>query len=132
MSQVDNKTAVLYGVLVGGVAGNLIPTVGDALYFYFSKKNRDKFAKGEMSAAEYWGKEALGYYTFNAISWGVVLLIVSQIKGDFKKKLNVAMVLAGSGIVAGVIIKNIKDDKVKQALNKEKEILYQTSKKETT
>ena len=131
MAQVDNKTAVLYGALIGGIAGNLIPTAGDALYFYLSKKNRDAFAKGEMSATEYWSKEAIGYYTFNAISWALVLLIVANIKGDFKKKLNVALMLTGAGIVGGVIIKNIKEDKDKQAINQQKETIYKESIKNT-
>jgi hypothetical protein len=104
------NTNVLYGAIAGAILGDIIPTPGDALAFLMQRKLRDEWTKGNLSAKEYWAKQALYYYTFNAAWWGLVLLVVSQIKGDAKDKLKVALGMAGAGIVLGVILKNIRKD----------------------
>lgn len=42
-------TAVLYGLGIGLVLSDVIPTVGDGLYFKIERNLRDKWKRGEIT-----------------------------------------------------------------------------------
>lgn len=122
-----SKENMLYTALIAAVAGDIIPTPGDALAFHLQKELRDKWTKGEITSKQYWAKEALNYYTLNSAWWLLVFIITYNIKGTFEDKLKIALALVGGGMVIGVLIKNIKSDETEMLAekNKEKEQLYQ-------
>lgn len=110
MATLEKSTPVLYGVLLGTVLSDIIPTPGDALYFHFHKIIRDKWANGELTSGQYWFREGLIYYTLNSAWWAVVGLAVYYTPGNFQQKLKTGLMVAGSGIAIAVIAKNIQHD----------------------
>jgi hypothetical protein len=121
----ENKTGLLYAGMLGLILSDIIPTGGDAAYFYFHRKIRDKWAKGEYTSKQYWLREALAYYLLNSAWWAMVGAAVYFTPGNYKKKLQTGVILVGAGIAISVIAKNIgKDEKEKLAeINLEKEKL---------
>lgn len=101
---------VLYAGLLGLALSDAIPTPADALYFYRQRKIREKFEKGEISAKSFWLEETLGYYGYNVAWWLLLFGVVASIKGDFDKKLEVAIAMVAGGAVIGVIGRNIQED----------------------
>ena len=104
------KIGLIFAAGIGLVASDIIPTPGDALYFYLNRKYRNQFLNGEITSKQYWIKESIIYYTLNSAWWLLVMLITLSIKGDWEKKLKVLLGITGGGIVLGTIIKNIRDD----------------------
>lgn len=103
-------TAILYAGMLGLALSDAIPTPADALYFYRQQKLREKFEKGEISAKEYWVRETGGYYGYNVAWWLLLFGAVTLVKGDFRKKLELAVGLAAVGAVVGVLGRNIRKD----------------------
>jgi hypothetical protein len=127
------KELLLYTGLLAAVAGDIIPTIGDAYYFYKVKQWRDQWAKGELTAKQFWAKELSGYYLYNSMFWLALFLIVYNVPG-FENKLKIAAGVVGVGAVVTVIYKNIHKD-IKDNLteiNQEKEKLYQEKNGKTT
>ena len=89
---------------------DLIPTPADAVYFYTQRINKQKLERGKISVKQYWTRDALSYYGYNAIWWSGVLLATHLIGKDYKHKRNLLIGLAGAGAVISVIAKNIKKD----------------------
>lgn len=102
--------AVLYAGFVGLVLSDIIPTPGDALYFYRQRMLKNKLNQGEITPKQYWIKDAAGYYLYNSAWWALVFGTVLLSKGDFNQKLKLSMAIMGGGIVGAVLIKNIKKD----------------------
>ena len=102
--------AILYAGAIGLLISDVIPTPADALYFYLQRKNKDKLNKGEITPKKYWTRSALYYYGLNPIWWTIVLGAMYYTKGDYTSKAKVGIGLLASGIVVGVIHKNIKKD----------------------
>lgn len=103
-------TGVLYAGLIGLALSDAIPTPADAIYFYRQRKLRQDFEKGKISAKRYWIEETAGYYGYNVAWWLLLFGAVSLVKGDFRKKAEVAIAIAAAGAVVGVIGRNIKKD----------------------
>lgn len=128
------ETSVLYGALFGAVIGDLWPTPGDALMFYLTRKWRDQWTTGELTSKQFWAREAAGYYLLNSGWWALVGLVTYLTPGDYHKKLQTLLLLAGGGAVFAVLFKNIqKDEQEKLAeINKAKERLYKLENEKTT
>lgn len=109
--------AVLMAGFVGLVLSDVIPTPGDALYFWDQQRLRKKFDNKELTAKQYWLKNAAGYYVYNSAWWAIVFGIVMLSKGSYSQKLKLALALTGTGLIVGVISKNIQKDKPEYAAN---------------
>lgn len=103
-------TGILMAGMLGLVLSDLLPTPADALYFSQQQKNKAKLEKGQISAKQYWYRESVGYYGYNVVWWLLVYGAVASIKGDFKKKAELAVGLIAAGAVVSVIHKNIQKD----------------------
>lgn len=102
--------AIVYAGAIGLLLSDVIPTPADGVYFWLMKKERDKYDKKEITAKQYWTREAMAYYGLNPIWWGIVLGALYYTKGDYTNKLKVGLGLISAGAVAGVLYKNIKED----------------------
>lgn len=110
LAKSENATAGLYTLFIGMALGNLIPAPSDALYMMYQTHLRDKWEKREITPAEYWRKNALGYY-FIPFTWWVLLgAIVVNVKGTSEKKAKIALALIGSSAVVGIILRQISKD----------------------
>ena len=102
--------AIVYAGALGLLLSDVIPTPADGVYFWLMKKERDKYNNKEITAKQYWTREALAYYGLNPLWWSLVLGALYYTKGDYTSKLKVGMGLIGAGAVAGVLYQNIKQD----------------------
>jgi hypothetical protein len=125
---------LLFAALAGLVLSDIIPTPGDALYFHYVKKWRDMWSAGKLTSRQFWTKEALAYYTFNSTWWLIVGFATFATPGKAQNKLKTLLALTGVGIVAGVLIKNVKSDEADQLAEKNlaKETLYSEKTAKTT
>jgi hypothetical protein len=112
------ESGLLFAAVGGAVLGDLIPTPGDALAFHLQRKLRDKWSKGEITSKQYWGREALYYYTLNSTWWLLVGLATYYTPGETQKKIRTLLALTGAGIVFSVIYKNIKKDEAEKLAEK--------------
>ena len=71
--QHHHKTKILYAVGIGLLLSDLIPTPADAVYFKYQSENKDKLQSKAITPKQYWQRDALGYYGFNAVWWTSVL-----------------------------------------------------------
>ena len=101
-------------VLIAGIAGlvfsDIIPTPGDALYFWQQQRLKKKLNDHKITPKAYWIKEASGYYLYNSIWWALVGTAVLITKGDFHQKMKIGLGCIGAGVVIAVIVKNIHKD----------------------
>lgn len=102
--------AVLLSVLIGLVLSDVIPTPGDALYFWDEQRLKKLLNEKKITPRQFWLKNAGGYYGYNSGWWALVGAVVLMSGGSFNHKLKLLLALAGGGLVAGVILKNIKKD----------------------
>lgn len=110
----EGNTGLLLAAIGGAVLGDLTPTPGDALAFHLQRKLRDKWTKGEITSKQYWGKEALYYYTLNSSWWLLVGVATYYTPGNTRNKIRTLLALTGAGIVFSVLYKNIKKDEMEQ------------------
>ena len=97
---------------VGLILSNIIPTPGDALYFYQKKRNIEKLNNKEISPTEFWTKDAVGYYFYNATWWALVLGGSMMLATDLKQpKFKMFVALTGLAAVGTVMYNNIKNNK---------------------
>ena len=127
----EGKTGLIYAGMIGLIASDIIPTLGDALYFHKHKQWRDRWTKGELTSKQYWTRELLGYYTFNSGWWLLVGLAV-YFTPKYENKLKVGLGLIGAGAALSVIYKNIQKDEKDQLaqINAAKEKIYKNFKDE--
>ena len=116
--QKTNKTNLLYAVGLGLLISDIIPTPADAFYFYQQRKNKEKLEKGIITPKQYWTRDAMGYYVYNPLWWGVVLTATHFLGKSYEQKRNVLIGMVAGGLVVGVIAKNIKQDEKFYAENK--------------
>lgn len=102
--------AIVYAGALGLLLSDVIPTPADGVYFWLMKKERDKFNNKEITAKQYWTREAFAYYGLNPLWWALVLVALYYTKGDYTNKLKVGVGLISAGAVAGVLYQNIKQD----------------------
>jgi len=105
--------AVLYAGLIGLVLSDIIPTPADAIYFRQMELNKQKLERKEITAKQYWTRDALMYYVLNPLWWSIVLGAIYYTKGDLSYKIKIGVGLLGAGVVIGVLNKNIKDERMK-------------------
>ena len=120
------EKGVLFATLAGLVLSDIIPTPGDALYFYLNRKYRNEWTEGKLTSKQYWLRETLSYYTLNSSWWLLVGFATFYTPGTVQNKFKTFLALAGGGAVVGIIFKNIKKDEIENlsAINLEKENLY--------
>jgi hypothetical protein len=106
----ESGVGALYIGLAAATVADLLPHPLDAVYFYYQKKNRDKFISGEITAKQYWTRNIISYYGCDAIWWGFLLSVAVLTKGKLKDKMVVVGSLIGAGAVIGVLAKNIRQD----------------------
>lgn len=102
--------AVLLAGFAGLILSDIIPTLGDAVYFWDQQRLKKKLEKKEITPQQYWRKNVAGYYLYNSAWWTLVFGIVMLSKGDFTQKIKIGLSLSGIGAVGSVIYKNIKKD----------------------
>jgi uncharacterized membrane protein YkvI len=105
-----HKVKLLYAVGAGLLLSDLIPTPADGVYFNYQKNNKQKLEKEEITPKQYWIRDAVGYYGFNAIWWTSVLGASYLLGKDFIQKRNLMIGLIAGGVVFSVLNKNIKSD----------------------
>lgn len=104
-------SALLYAAAIGLILSDVIPTPADAIYFRAMAKNKQLLQNKEITPKQYWTRDAVLYYSLNPIWWSLVLAALYYTKGDFNQKAKVGLALIGSGIVVGVLHKNISEEK---------------------
>ena len=102
--------AVLYAGALGLILSDVIPTPADAIYFSLQQKNKAKLEAKELTPKQYWTRDAVMYYGLNPLWWSLVFGAVYLTKGDYNQKLKVGFGLLATGVVVGVLSKNIKKD----------------------
>lgn len=102
--------AVLTAGFIGLILSDIIPTPGDALYFWDQLRLRKKLENGQITAKQFWAKNAAGYYLYNSAWWALVSLIVLSNPGAYAGKIKLAAGLIGAGAVVGILAKNIQND----------------------
>ena len=107
----NHKITVLYALGVGLLLSDLIPTPADAIYFNYQRNNKQKLEQALITPKQYWTRDAVGYYGFNAIWWTSVLGASFLIGKDFVQKRNLMIGLLAGGAVIGVLHANIQKDK---------------------
>jgi hypothetical protein len=122
VSKSKYATAALYTFLGGLILSDALPTPADAVFFSYQKKIRDDFFQKKITPAQYWRREAIGYYGFNVAWWLLVSAIVIASKGSAEKKLKIAGVIIGGGAVLAIIHQNIRKDEKEQELEEQQKI----------
>ena len=108
--------AIVYAGAIGLLLSDVIPTPADGVYFWLMKKERDKYINKQITAKQYWTREAIAYYGLNPIWWGLVLGALYYTKGDYTNKLKVGLGIISAGAVARVLYQNIKEDETTKAI----------------
>ena len=106
----NHKTSILYALGIGLLASDLIPTPADAVYFNYQRNNKQKLEENTITPKEYWKRDAIGYYGFNAVWWTSVLGISYFLGKDFTQKRNLMIGVIAGGVVLTVLHKNIEKD----------------------
>lgn len=107
MTEVKN-TQLLIAFSAGLIISDIVPTPADALYFYLERKNRQKYENKEITAQQFWTRDALAYYGLNPLWWTSVLGVSLLVGKNFVQKRNIMLAMLAGGIVVGVLYKNIK------------------------
>lgn len=110
--------ALIYTAILSAMIANVVPTPADAIYFWRQGVDREKLDKGEITPTQYWTRDVVGYYTYTALWYGLVLTIVASMGGTYQTKAKILLGTLGAGIVVGVVANNIKkDEKLKRVSN---------------
>jgi uncharacterized membrane protein YkvI len=105
-----HKTTILYALGTGLLLSDLIPTPADAVYFNYQRNNKQKVEEKTITPKQYWTRDAIGYYTFNAVWWTSVLGLSYFLGKDYYQKRNLMIGLIAGGVVLSVLHKNIEKD----------------------
>ena len=105
-----HKTKILYAVGLGLFLSDLIPTPADAVYFNYQRNNKQKLNDGLITPKQYWVREGVGYYGFNAVWWASAIGTSFYFGKTFKQKRNIFLGVIASGVVLAVLHNNIKKD----------------------
>lgn len=104
------ENGALYIALLAAAAGNAIPSPADAWIFYRQRSDKEKWASGEITSKQYWGRQMLWYYTSAPLWYGALFAGVYFFGKTTKQKLMIATAVIGGGAVMGVVANNIKKD----------------------
>jgi hypothetical protein len=102
--------AVLLAAGLGLIFSDIIPTPGDAFYFWDQQRLKKLLEEDKITPKQFWIKNVAGYYLYNSLWWALVVGAVMLSKGGFDQKLKLALGIVGGGAVLAVIAKNIKKD----------------------
>lgn len=102
--------AILYGGLIGAIAGEILPTPSDPIDFYLERKWRIELEEGKITPKKYWNMIAAKYYLLDATWWTIVFGTAILVKGDIKRKAMVVGGLIGAGAAVSILSKNIRRD----------------------
>jgi uncharacterized membrane protein YkvI len=110
--------ALIYTAVLSAMIANVMPTPADAIYFWRQSVDKEKLEKGEITPTQYWTRDVVGYYSYTALWYGLVLTIVASMGGTYQNKARILLGLLGAGVVVGVVANNIKkDEKIKNIQN---------------
>ena len=112
MADASGKIQALYAVGLGMLLSDLIPTPADAIYFYTQRENKQKLEEQVITPRQYWTRDAIGYYGYNAVWWLTVLGVAHAYGKTYEQKRNMFLGLIAVGAVGAVIYKNIKKDEI--------------------
>ncbi len=114
-----NGNTLILTALIAAAVANALPTIADPLYFNMQSKIKDQLNKGEITPKQYWTKDIVGYYTYTAAWYVLLILIVLALGGKYKTNAKILVVLISGGFVFGVWKKNIEKDEAILNLQKE-------------
>ena len=106
----EQKTTLLYALGTGLLLSDLIPTPADAFYFNYQRNNKQRLEEQKITPKQYWTKDAIGYYGFNALWWSSVLGASYFLGKNYYQKRNLMIGLIAGGVVLTVLHKNIQKD----------------------
>jgi uncharacterized membrane protein YkvI len=106
----EHKTTILYALGTGLLLSDLIPTPADAVYFNYQRNNKQKLEEKKINPKQYWTRDAIGYYGFNALWWTSVLGASYFLGKNYYQKRNLMIGLIAGGVVLSVLHKNIEKD----------------------
>jgi hypothetical protein len=110
--------ALIYTAILSAMIANVVPTPADAIYFWRRGVDKEKLDRGEITPTQYWTRDVVGYYTYTALWYGLVLTIVASMGGTYQTKAKILLGTLGAGVVVGVVANNIKkDEKIKGIQN---------------
>lgn len=104
------ETGALYIALLSAAVGNLLPSPADAWIFYRQREDKEKWATGEITSKQYWGRQMLWYYASAPVWYGALFAGVYFFGKTTKQKLMIATGVIGGGAIIGVVANNIKKD----------------------
>jgi len=106
-----NGNTIIYTALLAACIANFLPTPADSLYFYRVNKLEREFDEGKISAEKLEYHVAGEYYLWTAAYYALVFGVVYSISGEYKNNAKLILALVASGLVLGVVQKNIEIDK---------------------
>ena len=105
-----NGNAIIYVAIGSAMLANCLPTPADAVYFWRQSVDKNLLNDNKITPKQYWVRQTVGYYTYTAAWYGLVLTTVAAVGSDYKTKAKILLGLVGAGLVMGVVSKNIKED----------------------
>jgi len=105
-----NGDAIIYTAVLAAIVANCIPTPADALYFWRQSVDKDLLESGKITPTQYWVRDVSGYYLYTAGWYSAIFTILAATGGNYKTKAKILLALLSSGLVIGVISKNIQKD----------------------
>ncbi len=111
-----NGNAIIMTAVIAAAIANFLPTPADYFYFSAQSKNKEKLEKGEITPKQYWTRDILGYYSYTAIWYMSLFLILQAAGGTYKNNARILIALLSGGLVIGIAQKNIKRDEELQTL----------------
>ena len=108
--------AIIYTAVLAAIAANCLPTPADAVYFWRQSVDKDLIENGKITPTQYWVRDVAGYYLYTAAWYAGIFTILAATGGGYKNKAKILLALLSSGLVVGVIAKNIQKDEELKSL----------------
>lgn len=105
-----NGNTLIFTAIAAAALANCVPTPADAVFFWRQQVDKQLLSEGKISPKQYWTRDVVGYYTYTAAWYGLVLATLAAVGGTYKTKSRILLGLVGAGVVVGVIAKNIRKD----------------------
>jgi hypothetical protein len=114
-----NGNTLILTALIAAAIANALPTIADPLYFNLQFKLKQELQEGKITPKEYWSRDIVGYYTYTAGWYLLLILLVLAIGGKYQTNAKILVVLISGGFVFGVWKKNIEKDEALQKLQRD-------------
>lgn len=105
-----NGSALIFTALIAATIANILPVPTDALYFKAQQNNKMKLENGIITPKQFWIRDITGYYTYTALWYGGLVLLISATNSSFKNQARLLLALLSGGLVVGVAVQNIRKD----------------------